>query len=160
VVAFTTFYNTEALEGAGIDYTTIKTWDDFQEAGVKYHEETGKAFGVASTSVMFVEPLITAQLGGQYLDADGNVQINSPEVVEVDPGLRVAVQLPQMKVGIDEVARHGRCQTSCMSRHRSPGSASRPNAVWHGSVCVHHSWVTGSCAIRAMSASWSAPVYS
>ncbi|MFD7026033.1 ABC transporter substrate-binding protein, partial [Promicromonospora sukumoe] len=82
VGAFTTFYNTEALEGAGIDYTTIKTWDDFQEAGVRYHEETGKAFGVASTSVMFLEPLITAQLGGQYIDAEGNVQVNSPEVVE------------------------------------------------------------------------------
>ena len=36
------FYNTEALEAAGIDYTTIKTWDDFKEAGAKYKEATGK----------------------------------------------------------------------------------------------------------------------
>jgi arabinosaccharide transport system substrate-binding protein len=82
VGAFTTFYNTEALEGAGIDYTTIKTWDDFKEAGVAYNKETGKAFGVASTSVMFLEPLITAQLGGQFFDDAGNVQVSSPEVVE------------------------------------------------------------------------------
>ncbi|MFD2797082.1 ABC transporter substrate-binding protein [Promicromonospora vindobonensis] len=82
VGAFTTFYNTEALEGAGIDYTSIETWDDFKEAGTRYNEETGKAFGVASTSVMFLEPLIAAQLGGQFFDADGNVQVNSPEVVE------------------------------------------------------------------------------
>ncbi|MCK9793442.1 extracellular solute-binding protein [Isoptericola sp. 4D.3] len=82
VGAFVAFYNTELLEGAGIDYTTIKTWDDFREAGVKYHEATDKAFGVASTSVNFTEPLITAQLGGQFFDGEGNVQVNSPEVVE------------------------------------------------------------------------------
>src|SRR5690606_30265755 len=67
---------------SGIDYTTIKTWDDFKEAGEKYNKETGKAFGVASTGVFFVEPLITAQLGGQYIGDDGTVQVNSPEVVE------------------------------------------------------------------------------
>ncbi|MCP2267083.1 arabinosaccharide transport system substrate-binding protein [Promicromonospora thailandica] len=82
VGAFTSFYNTELLEDAGIDYTTIKTWDDFQEAGEKYNKETGKAFGVASTGVFFLEPLITAQLGGQYIGDDGTVQVNSPEVVE------------------------------------------------------------------------------
>ena len=32
------FYNTEALEAAGIDYTAIKTWEDFKNAGVKYKE--------------------------------------------------------------------------------------------------------------------------
>ncbi len=82
VGAFVAFYNTELLEGAGIDYTAIKTWDDFREAGSKYHEATDKAFGVASTGVNFIEPLITAQLGGEYFDADGNVRVNSPEVVE------------------------------------------------------------------------------
>lgn len=30
------FYNTELLEATGIDYTTIKTMDDFKEAGSKY----------------------------------------------------------------------------------------------------------------------------
>jgi arabinosaccharide transport system substrate-binding protein len=82
VGAFVAFYNTELLEGAGIDYTTIKTWDDFREAGTTYNAATGKAFGIASTSVNFIEPLITAQLGGQIFDAEGNVQVNSPEVVE------------------------------------------------------------------------------
>ena len=50
-----------------IDYTTIKTWDDFQEAGAAYNKATGKAFGVASTGVDMVEPLIVAQLGGKLL---------------------------------------------------------------------------------------------
>ncbi|MER7797740.1 ABC transporter substrate-binding protein [Microbacterium sp. NPDC096154] len=82
VGAFVSFYNTELLESADIDYTTIKTWDDFQAAGQKYNEATGKAFGIAETAVTFVEPLITAQLGGQWLDADGNPQVDSPEAVE------------------------------------------------------------------------------
>ncbi len=82
VGAFVAFYNTELLEGAGIDYTTIETWDDFREAGAEYNAATDKAFGVASTGVNFVEPLITAQLGGEFFDAEGNLQVNSPEVVE------------------------------------------------------------------------------
>ena len=84
VGAFVAFYNTELLEGAGIDYTTIKTWDDFKAAGVKYHDATGKAFGTANTGVMFAEPLVIAQLGGQMFDDNGlgNVAVNSPEVVK------------------------------------------------------------------------------
>ena len=45
VGATVAFYNTELLEEAGIDYTTIKTWDDFKEAGSKYYEATGKHLG-------------------------------------------------------------------------------------------------------------------
>ena len=36
------FYNTAILEAAGIDYTAIKTWDDFHEAGKTVLEKTGK----------------------------------------------------------------------------------------------------------------------
>ncbi|WP_298455831.1 ABC transporter substrate-binding protein [uncultured Cellulomonas sp.] len=82
VGAFVAFYNTEALDAAGVDYTTIETWDDFQAAGTAYNQATGKAFGVASTGVDMVEPLITAQLGGNFFDEDGNVAVNSPEVVQ------------------------------------------------------------------------------
>ncbi|MFC7789752.1 ABC transporter substrate-binding protein [Microbacterium sp. MAHUQ-60] len=84
VGAFVAFYNTELLEGAGIDYTTIKTWDDFEKAGVAYNDKTGKAFSVSSTGVFFTEPLAIAQNGGQ-LFADGglgDVAVNSPEVVK------------------------------------------------------------------------------
>jgi arabinosaccharide transport system substrate-binding protein len=84
VGAFVTFYNTRLLEQAGIDYTTIKTWQDFQEAGAKYHKATGRAFGVASTGVDMVEPLIIAQLGGQFFTENGHgaVAVNSPDVVQ------------------------------------------------------------------------------
>jgi len=82
VGAFVAFYNTRLLEKAGIDYTTIKTWQDFQEAGAAYNKATGREFGVASTGVDMVEPLIIAQLGGDLFAEDGSVAVNSPEVVE------------------------------------------------------------------------------
>ncbi|GAA4428957.1 hypothetical protein GCM10023169_30730 [Georgenia halophila] len=82
VGAFVAFYNSTLLDEAGIDYTTIETWQDFQEAGVKYHDETGKAFGVASTGVNFMEPLMVSQLGGNMFDEEGNVAVNSPGAVE------------------------------------------------------------------------------
>ncbi|WP_433675643.1 ABC transporter substrate-binding protein [Microbacterium gorillae] len=84
VGAFVAFYNTELLEAAGIDYTTIKTWDDFAKAGATYNSSTGKAFSVASTGVYFTEPLAIAQNGGQLFADDGlgNVDVNNPVVVE------------------------------------------------------------------------------
>ena len=51
VGATVAFYNDELLEKAGIDYTTIVTWDDFQEAGDKYYAATGKNLGTADTGV-------------------------------------------------------------------------------------------------------------
>jgi arabinosaccharide transport system substrate-binding protein len=76
------FYNVPLLEKAGVDYKTIETWDDFKAAGAKYNKATGKAFGVASTDTNIVQPLVMAQLGGNLFDEDGNVTVNSPEVVE------------------------------------------------------------------------------
>lgn len=82
VGATVAFYNTEMLEGAGIDYTTIKTWDDYREAGSKYYDATGKYFGTVDTSAAWQEGLLLAQLGGEYFAEDGSPALNSPEMVE------------------------------------------------------------------------------
>ena len=76
------FYNTEELEAAGIDYTTIKTWDDFKAAGTAYNAATGKNFGTADTSAGWQEGLLLGQLGSDYLTADGTVQVNSDKMVQ------------------------------------------------------------------------------
>ncbi len=75
------FYNVPLLEEAGIDYSTLQTWDDFREAGVRYHEETGRFLTTADTSAFWQTMLVTAQKGGEFTDAAGNVTLNSPEVV-------------------------------------------------------------------------------
>lgn len=77
------FYNTELLEGAGIDYTTIKTWEDFKEAGAKYKEATGKTFASADTDALWMENLMLGQKGSDYLTEDGELNVNSDTMVEV-----------------------------------------------------------------------------
>ena len=76
------FYNTEALEAAGIDYTTIKTWEDFKNAGVKYKEETGKTFAAAETTAQWTVNLMLAQKSGSYLKEDGSLDVNNDTMVE------------------------------------------------------------------------------
>lgn len=75
------FYNNELLKAAGIDYTTIKTWDDFKAAGVAYRKKTGKAFGTADSTAMWQEGLLMGQFGGEFVK-DGKVQVDSPEFVK------------------------------------------------------------------------------
>ena len=77
------FYNDDLLKAAGIDYTTIKTWDDFKAAGVKYHEATGKNFACAETTAQWMVNLMLAQKGTDYLDKDGNLDLTNDKVVEV-----------------------------------------------------------------------------
>lgn len=81
VGATVAFYNTELLDAAGIDYTTIKTWDDFKKAGSTYYEKTGKYLGTADTTALWTENLLLAELGGEYTDGD-TVTVNSPEMNE------------------------------------------------------------------------------
>lgn len=83
VGAMVAFYNTEALKDGDVDYTAIKTWDDFKEAGVKYHENTGKYFACVETTAQWMINLMLRQKGGDYLDADGNIDITNDKMVEV-----------------------------------------------------------------------------
>lgn len=82
VGATVAYYNTELLESAGIDYTTIKTWDDFKKAGEKYYAATGKNFGTADTSATWQTSALLAQQNSDYTDANGKPQLNSPEMVK------------------------------------------------------------------------------
>ena len=77
------FYNEDLLNAAGVDYKSIKTWDDFKEAGVKYYEATGKYFACIETSAQWMINLMLAQKGGDYVDADGKLNLTSNEMVEV-----------------------------------------------------------------------------
>ena len=76
------FYNTALLEEAGIDYTTIKTWDDFHEAGKVLLEKTGKPMVVwESADCWSVYPIVN-QHGGDWLTPDGKVRMDEPVVID------------------------------------------------------------------------------
>jgi len=83
VGATVAFYNTELLEAAGINYEDIKTWDDYKAAGVKYFAATGKYFSTVETTAQWMINLMLAQKGGNYLDADNKLAVNSDVMVEV-----------------------------------------------------------------------------
>lgn len=82
VGAMVAFYNTELLEKAGIDYTTIKTWDDFKEAGIKLYDETGVYMCTADTSATWQGSIILAQANTDFVDENGNPQVNSQAMID------------------------------------------------------------------------------
>lgn len=82
VGATVAFYNTEILEKAGVDYKTIKTWDDYKAAGIKVYEKTGKYMGTADTSAIWQASLLAAQQGTDFVDENGKPKINSPEMIK------------------------------------------------------------------------------
>lgn len=82
VGAAVTFYNTEILDAANVDYKTIKTWDDYYEAAKKVKEATNKPFvSLESTDVWHMLPMIYSQ-GSDILSDDGKPQINTPEMAK------------------------------------------------------------------------------
>ncbi|HCW53856.1 MAG TPA: ABC transporter substrate-binding protein [Clostridium sp.] len=90
VGATVAYYNTELLEAAGIDYTTIKTWDDFKAAGAKYYEKTGKHLGTADTSAASQVSIMLAEQNTDYVDESGKPKLNSPAMVK---GLKTLKEL-------------------------------------------------------------------
>lgn len=76
------FYNTEILEQAGVDYKTIKTWEDYKQAGIKVYEKTGKYLGTADTSATWQASLLLAQQNADFTDENGNPKVNSPEMIK------------------------------------------------------------------------------
>lgn len=82
VGASAAFYNTEILEEAGVDYTTIKTWDDFKKAGIQVYEKTGKYMGTADTSATWQASQLLAQQGVDFVDDSTKPIVNSPEMIK------------------------------------------------------------------------------
>ncbi|MCR5687891.1 MAG: extracellular solute-binding protein [Lachnospiraceae bacterium] len=71
-------YNKEIFEQAGVDINSIKTWDDFKEAGKTIKEKTGKYIMACETTEHWTYyPLITEQ-GSDFFDpATGEVTLDN-----------------------------------------------------------------------------------
>ena len=76
------FYNTEILEAAGIDYKSIKTWDDFAAAGKTVLEKTGKVMTTWETSDCWSIYPMVSQHGGDWLAEDGSVRMDEQVVID------------------------------------------------------------------------------
>jgi len=75
VGAFVMYYNTEALEKAGVDYKTIVTWDDFTAAARKYKTATGKAITSVDTGGHDWLQIAMAEHGEDWTNNAGRANI-------------------------------------------------------------------------------------
>ena len=78
------FYNQELCASAGIDYSSIKTWDDYYEAAKTFKAANPDKYwmSVESSDIWHMWPQL-AELGADMTDADGNATINTPEMAKV-----------------------------------------------------------------------------
>ncbi|HHY81426.1 MAG TPA: extracellular solute-binding protein [Clostridiales bacterium] len=83
VGATVVYYNKELCDAAGIDIDSLDTWEKFEQAGRDYLAKTGKKWvGIETGNQRPFWPMIV-QRGGDYLDKDGNVVLDSEINIEV-----------------------------------------------------------------------------
>jgi lactose/L-arabinose transport system substrate-binding protein len=75
------FYRTDLFEEAGVDANSIKTWEDYIEAGKKIKEKTGVSMLSYDANESTVYTILLSQQGLGYFDNDGNVVLGSEESV-------------------------------------------------------------------------------
>lgn len=77
------FYRADLFEQAGVDADSIKTWDDYIEAGKMIDSKLGiKMLPMAYSRSDTMYRIIMMQQGGFYFDAAGNTTVNSPESIK------------------------------------------------------------------------------
>jgi len=82
VGATVVYYNKEITDKAGVDIDAIETWDQYVEAGKQVLDKAGvpmTTFEVANQRPFW--PMIV-QRGGDYIDEDGNVTLDSDINIE------------------------------------------------------------------------------
>jgi arabinosaccharide transport system substrate-binding protein len=82
------YYNTELLDAAGVDYTKILTWDDFEVALKKYHEKTGNYMTCCETYGAYQFTVLMAEMGKDLIEVNGMPELNSPEAIKAAERIR------------------------------------------------------------------------
>lgn len=86
------YYNMDIMNAAGVDPADIVTWDDYLEAGKIVLEKTGVPMCVVETNDLFLPQLMLLEKGGQYVDENGNPNIDTPEHAEVINFIREMIE--------------------------------------------------------------------
>jgi len=77
------YYNMDIMNEAGVDPSTIVTWDDYREAGRTVLEKTGKPMCAVETADLFLPQLMLLEKGVQYVDENGQPNIATQEHADV-----------------------------------------------------------------------------
>lgn len=81
------YYRKDIFKSAGVDVNSIKTYDDYIEAGKKIEKSTnGKTkmlgFDYGGSSSDDIVMMLLNQLGGKYYDDSGKVKLDSDEMIK------------------------------------------------------------------------------
>jgi len=121
------YYNMDIMDEAGVDPATIVTWDDYVEAGKIVLEKTGKPMCAVETTDLFLPQLMLLEKGVQYVDDEGNPNINTKEHAEVLDYIREMINL-----GICEIAPGGYFHAEEWYGHLNDGGvASLSMPLWY-----------------------------
>ncbi|MBS4195565.1 sugar ABC transporter substrate-binding protein [Bacillus sp. FJAT-49870] len=76
------YYNKEIMDEAGVDIDSIKTWDDYVEAGKQVVAKTGKMMANVPTGDYIPMWAMISQQGSDWFDENGDVTVDSPENIK------------------------------------------------------------------------------
>lgn len=130
------YYNDELLSKYGIDYRTIKTWDDYEAAGKKLKEATdGKVFmtsvDTGGTDWLWVS---MAEYGEDYTNVNGKADVRIPSVKKM-----IEMQQKWLKEGIAQVAPGGHVdREEGFANIGDEVIASFPKAMWYMSRFLNY----------------------
>lgn len=131
------YYNTEILEKYGIDYTQIKTWDDYTKAGEKLKEASGGTVKLTSVDTGGIDwlTIAMAQYGEDWApDKDGNVQVKLDSVKKM-----LTMQQSWLSDGIAMISPAGHVDLEEGFQNILDGNiASFPKALWYMSRFINY----------------------
>lgn len=137
------YYRSDYWQEAGIDPSSINTWDDFIAAGETIKAKTGHtslSFDVSSGALF---QMLLQQQGGSYFDEAGNINLHTPEAIRA----LTLMKTMQDKGLVDNVdGWDGRVSAS-----KEGHSASHVEAVWWiGTLTGEMPELTGKFGVRPL----------
>ncbi len=145
------FYNTKILSEYGIDYTTIKTWEDYEAAGQKLKEASNGEVCMTSVDTSGTDWLwlSMAECGEDYTDDEGAPQIEIDSVKNM-----IKMQQEWLDEGIAMISPNGMVDCEEGFANISEGNiASFPKALWYMSRFLNYmpemtdTWAIAPCPV-------------
>jgi lactose/L-arabinose transport system substrate-binding protein len=135
------FYRTDYFQSAGVDPSSISTWDDLVAAGEKIKAKTGKTLLTADLSTGGPFTMMLQQQGQGLFNSKGEITVNSPEAV------RTLTLLQAMNA--KGLIKNAKGWDASVTSAKDGDSAVTPEAVWWiGTLQSEAAELSGKYAVR------------
>ncbi len=116
------FYRADYFQTAGVDPSSVKTWDDLVAAGEKIKAATGHTLVTLDLAAGGSTSMLLQQQGQGYFDAKGDITVNSPQAVRTLTLLQTMQQKGLIK--------NAKGWDASVTSAKDGDSAVTPEAVW------------------------------